>query len=96
MLPQQFKQALDQLAHSGIFVGTSSWKYPGWCGQFYDEQRYLTRGKFSEAKFERECLAEYAQTFSTICVDAGYRCKGRSHSFRQLRRGTQCTDPGAF
>ena len=47
-------------------------KYPGWCGQLYDEQRYLTRGKFSTAKFERECLAEYAQTFSTVCVDAGY------------------------
>ena len=72
MLPQQFKLALDELARGGVFVGTSSWKYPGWCGQLYDEQRYLTRSKFSEAKFERECLAEYAQTFSTVCVDAGY------------------------
>lgn len=72
MLSQQFKPALDELAHSGICIGTSSCKYPGWCGQIYDEQRYLTRGKFSEAKFERECLAEYAQTFSTVCVDAGY------------------------
>ncbi len=47
-------------------VGTSSWKYPGWCGQLYDEQRYLTRGKFSEANFERECFAEYARTFATV------------------------------
>jgi len=38
----------------------------------YDEQRYLTRNKFSTAKFERECLAEYAATFRTVCVDAGY------------------------
>ena len=72
MLSQQFKPALDELARSGIFIGTSSWKYPGWCGQLYDEQRYLTRNKFSEAKFERECLSEYAQTFSSVCVDAGY------------------------
>ena len=63
---------VKDVAKANVFVGTSSWKYPGWCGQIYDEQRYLTRGKFSEAKFERECLAEYAETFSTVCVDAGY------------------------
>lgn len=72
MLSPQFKPALDELARSGVFIGTSSWKYPGWCGQLYEEQRYLTRGKFTEAKFERECLTGYAQTFSTVCVDAGY------------------------
>lgn len=32
----------------------------------------MTRSKFSEAKFNRECLAEYAETFRTVCVDAGY------------------------
>lgn len=63
---------LAPLAEQRVCIGTSSWKYPGWCGQLYDEQRYLTRGKFSEAKFERECLAEYAQIFPTVCVDAGY------------------------
>lgn len=67
-----FGNSLNRLAQAGVFVGTSSWKYAGWCGQIYDEQRYLTRGKFSEAKFERECLAEYAQAFPTVCVDAGY------------------------
>lgn len=61
-----------EAAAAGVMVGTSSWKYAGWCGQIYDEQRYLTRGRFSEAKFERECLREYAETFSTVCVDAGY------------------------
>ena len=35
----------------------------------YDEQRYLTRRKFSEAKFERECLAEHAQTFVPLGVE---------------------------
>ena len=65
-------QALEALARRNVFVGTSSWKYPGWVGQLYDEQRYLYRGKFAESRFERECLAEYAQVFRTVCVDAGY------------------------
>ena len=68
----KMREPLSALARQGVLVGTSSWKYPGWCGIVYDEQRYLTRNKFSEAKFERECLAEYAQTFSSVCVDAGY------------------------
>lgn len=68
----QYRQQLARLASEGIFIGTSSWKYPGWCGLIYDDQRYLTRHKFSEARFERECLKEYAKTFSTVCVDAGY------------------------
>ncbi len=66
------QQKLQSLADQRVLVGTSSWKYPGWRGQLYDDQRYLTRGKFSEAKFDRECLAEYAATFGTVCVDAGY------------------------
>ena len=49
-------EKLQSLAAQNVFIGTSSWKYPGWCGQLYEEQRYLTRGKFSEVKFERECL----------------------------------------
>ena len=56
----------------GLYVGASSWKYQGWCGLVYDEQRYLTRSKFSGAKFDRICLAEYAETYKTACVDAGY------------------------
>jgi len=68
----RYRQQIADLANQGIFVGTSSWKYPGWCGLVYDEQRYLTRGKFSEAKFNKICLAEYAETYRTVCVDAGY------------------------
>jgi len=66
------RPALSSLAERGIFLGTSSWKYPGWLGQLYDEQRYLTRNKFSNPRFERECLAEYAETFHSVCVDASY------------------------
>jgi uncharacterized protein YecE (DUF72 family) len=68
----RYRQQIAQLAAHRLYIGTSSWKYPGWNGGIYDEQNYLTRGKFSEAKFERECLSEYAQTFRSVCVDAGY------------------------
>ncbi len=64
--------AINRLAGKGVFIGTSSWKYPGWRGMIYDEGRYLTRGRVSESRFERECLAEYAETFKTVCVDAAY------------------------
>jgi uncharacterized protein YecE (DUF72 family) len=67
-----YRSRLASLASQGVYVGTSSWKYPGWCGLVYDEQRYITRSKFSEAKFNKLCLAEYAETYSTVCVDAGY------------------------
>jgi uncharacterized protein YecE (DUF72 family) len=66
------KVQLTDLAVSGIYVGTSSWKYTGWVGQLYEEQRYVYRGKFAESRFERNCLAEYAETFKTVCVDAAY------------------------
>ena len=55
------RQALAQraaaLAAQGVHVGTSSWKYPGWCGTLYDRSRYEYRGKFAETRFKRECLA---------------------------------------
>lgn len=66
------RDPLQELARESVYVGTSSWKYPGWCGQIYDESHYLTRGKFSESRFERDCLSEYANIFPTVCVDAGY------------------------
>ena len=74
--PASFKSklqsAVQRLAASNIFVGTSSWKYEGWCGLIYDEQRYCYRGKFAETRFKRDCLGEYAETFKTVCVDAAY------------------------
>ncbi len=66
------KPQLNDLASNGIYLGTSSWKYTGWTGQLYDEARYVYRGKFAETRFERLCLAEYAETFKTVCVDAAY------------------------
>ena len=69
---EQVKLKAAKLADKGVFIGTSSWKYPGWRGMIYDESHYITRGKFSNSRFERDCLAEYAETFKTVCVDAGY------------------------
>lgn len=66
-----FREPLQELASESVLIGTSSWKYPGWCGKIYDELAYITRKKFSEFGFERECLTECAETFPTVCVDAG-------------------------
>src|SRR3954464_2586413 len=59
-----------RLAARGVFIGTSSWKYPGWRGQLYEDDRYVWRGKFSKTRFEQICLTEYSQEFKTVCADA--------------------------
>jgi len=60
------EQRKEHCRAKGVFIGTSSWKYPGWRGQLYDEERYVTRGKFSESRFNRDCLAEYAEVFTSL------------------------------
>lgn len=60
------------LARAGVFIGTSSWKYAGWQGMLYDPARYVYRGKVANSRFEKNCLAEYAEVFKTVCVDAAY------------------------
>jgi len=68
----ELRQMAQRLAAHNIFIGTSSWKYSEWCGQIYDRERYVHRGKFAESRFERDCLVEYAEVFKTVCVDAAY------------------------
>ena len=67
---------VQELASKGVYLGTSSWKYSakyeGWRGQLYDDARYVYRVKFARRRFERMCLAEYAEVFKTVCVDAAY------------------------
>jgi uncharacterized protein YecE (DUF72 family) len=63
---------LRTLAAENIWIGTSSWKYPGWLDQIYSRERYLTRGRFSQKRFEAECLAEYAETFPIVCGDFSF------------------------
>ena len=63
---------LHALAERNIFFGTSSWKYEGWLGSIYSRDRYLTRGKFSQKRFEAECLREYAETFPVVGGDFSF------------------------
>jgi uncharacterized protein YecE (DUF72 family) len=58
---------LRSLASQNIFIGTSSWKYPGWIGEIYSPQRYS-----SQKRFEAECLSEYAETFPIVCGDFAF------------------------
>jgi len=67
-----FRAQIAYLAERGVYLGTSSWKYPGWLGQIYQSERYEYRGKFALTRFEKDCLKEYAETFRTVCVDAAY------------------------
>ena len=66
----RLRAQLARLAQNGVYLGTSSWKYPGWRGLLYDDARYAYRGKFAKSRFEDFCLAEYAEIFKTVCVDA--------------------------
>ena len=63
---------LRELAAQGIYLGTSSWKYEGWMGQIYTRERYMTRGRFSQKKFEAECLAEYGEVFPAVGGDFSF------------------------
>ncbi len=75
---------LSRLAASGVYLGTSSWKYPGWLGSVYTRDRYIWRGRFSTTRFERLCLAEYAETFKSVCVDAAYYTFPTEQRVREL------------
>jgi uncharacterized protein YecE (DUF72 family) len=80
----KLKHSLAALAECGVFLGTSSWKYPGWRGKVYDESRYVWRGRYSAARFERLCLSEYAEVFKTVCVDAAYYKYPDAHQLEDL------------
>jgi uncharacterized protein YecE (DUF72 family) len=67
-----YRARIAALAQRGIYVGTSSWTYPGWLGQIYTAERYEYRGRFATARFEANCLREYAETFRTVCFDGAY------------------------
>jgi uncharacterized protein YecE (DUF72 family) len=63
---------LSALADQKLFLGTSSWKYEGWLNQIYTPERYVVRGRFSQKRFEQECLTEYAETFPVVCGDFSF------------------------
>ena len=47
-------------------------QYEGWMNQLDTPSRYEYRGKVAAKRFERDCLAEYAEVFKTVCIDAAY------------------------
>jgi uncharacterized protein YecE (DUF72 family) len=81
---ERIRQRAATLAQRGVFIGTSSWKYRGWCGSLYDPARYEWRGRFAESRFQKQCLAEYAEVFKTVCVDAAYYAFPARKSLEQL------------
>ena len=69
---ERLARRLRELAAESIYIGTSSWKYEGWLGQVYSRHCYTVRGRFSQARFEASCLAEYAETFPAVCGDFSF------------------------
>jgi len=57
---------VQALLEKQIYLGTSSWKYPGWQGWFYQ------RPYRSVKDFNENCLAEYAEHFPAVGVDHTY------------------------
>jgi uncharacterized protein YecE (DUF72 family) len=82
--PSPLAARLRSLSHHGVHIGTSSWKYPGWLGKIYTPERYFTRGRFSQKKFEAECLNEYAETFPIVCGDFTFYQFPSSESWARL------------
>ena len=41
-MPLDLAPKLRALADRGEFIGTSSWKYPGWIGDIYTTAKYET------------------------------------------------------
>jgi uncharacterized protein YecE (DUF72 family) len=66
------RDPIQDLARRGALLGTSSWKYPGWLGQLYRAERYQAGGRYSQRKFERTCLSEYAEVFPTVGGDFSF------------------------
>jgi uncharacterized protein YecE (DUF72 family) len=87
---------LRALAAEGIYFGTSSWKYEGWLGSIYSPGRYSVRGRFSQRKFEAECLAEYAETFPAICGDFSFYQFPSPDYWKQLFKSVPATLQFAF
>jgi len=54
------------LAVQGVYVGRSSWKYPGWCGMLYDRARYEYRGRFADLFATRFILLKLL--LQRICI----------------------------
>ena len=82
--------------HENIFIGTSSWKYEGWLDQIYSRERYMTRGRFSQKRFNAECLAntpKHFPSFAAISRSINFR---RESYWRKLFGSAPATLQFAF
>jgi uncharacterized protein YecE (DUF72 family) len=69
---KDFAGRLRALAAESLYFGTSSWKYPGWLGSIYSDERYRSRRGFSQKTFDAQCLTEYAETFPMVGGDFSF------------------------
>ena len=69
---KDFAGRLRALAAESLYLGTSSWKYPGWLGSIYSDARYRSRRGFSRQTFDEKCLTEYAETFPIVGGDFSF------------------------
>lgn len=67
-----------------LFVGTPSWRYLGWCGTLYDEDRYLWGNHFSKKRFHEHCLEEYAEVFPSVEVDSTYYALPKTNELKAM------------
>jgi uncharacterized protein YecE (DUF72 family) len=63
---------LTALAERGVYIGTSSWNYPGWVGQVYLGDYSGPRKSFVKSRFEAANLHDVSRVFPTVCFDGGY------------------------
>ncbi len=92
----RLRERLSALAQQQVYIGTSSWKYQGWIDQIYSRDRYLSRGRFSQKRFEAECLSEYSQTFPIVCGDFSFYQFPTSEFWRRLFQSALPTLSYAF
>ena len=63
---QELAYRAASLAVQGVYISTSSWKYPGWCGMLFDRARYEHRGEFADLFATGFMLLELL--FQWICI----------------------------
>jgi uncharacterized protein YecE (DUF72 family) len=68
--------ALPQPLPDGLFLGTSSWSFPGWAGLVYD-------GQFGESRLARDGLKQYSRHDLLRCVgiDRGFYAPLAAHQY---------------
>lgn len=69
---KEYAKRLRALAAESLYFGTSSWKYPGWLGSIYSDERYRGQRGFSQKTFDATCLSEYAETFPIVGGDFSF------------------------